>query len=70
MGNPEKVTVEAFSNLNHALIAILDKSMTLSAGVLNTITEQADKIISLLVEQPIETMENLYYESLTIQWLL
>lgn len=62
--NPEKVTVEAFSSFNHALIAILDKSISISAEMLNIITAQANKIISLLVEHPIETMENLYYESL------
>ena len=65
INNPEKVTMEAFSSLSQAITLIMDKSMNVSADMLSTLSTQADKIISLLLEQPIETMESIYYDSLT-----
>lgn len=62
--HPEKVTVEAFSSLNQALITFLDRSMDVSAMILDNLSAKATEIINLLIEQPIETMENIYYESL------
>ncbi|SHE23136.1 hypothetical protein [methanotrophic endosymbiont of Bathymodiolus puteoserpentis (Logatchev)] len=43
----------------------IDNALNVSSLVLNDLSSKADEIISLLIEQPIETMETLYYQTLT-----
>ncbi len=63
--NPEKVTVEAFTAFNQALMAFINKTMNVSELLLDEITNQVNEIISLLIAQPMQTMEDIYYDSLT-----
>lgn len=65
LDNPEKVTVEAFTTLNNALITFFEKSLDVSALMLDTITTKAEEIINLLIQQPIQTMEDIYYQTLS-----
>jgi hypothetical protein len=61
----EQITVEAFTALNQSLSTYIDNALNVSSLVLNDLSSKADEIISLLIEQPIETMETLYYQTLT-----
>lgn len=65
LDNPEQITVEAFTALNQSLSTYIDNALNVSSLVLNDLSSKADEIISLLIEQPIETMETLYYQTLT-----
>ncbi len=65
LDNPEQITVEAFTALNQSLSTYIDNSLNVSALILNDLSSKADEIISLLIEQPMETMETFYYQSLT-----
>jgi hypothetical protein len=47
------------------LSTYIDNALNVSSLVLNDLSSKADEIISLLIEQPIETMETLYYQTLT-----
>lgn len=62
LDNPEQITVEAFTALNQSLSTYIDNALNVSSLVLNDLSSKADEIISLLIEQPIET---LYYQTLT-----
>ncbi|WP_428356533.1 hypothetical protein [Methyloprofundus sp.] len=64
LDNPEKVTVEAFTAFNQALTLFIDKSVNVSSIILDELSAKADEIITLLIEQPIQTVENIYYDSL------
>lgn len=64
LDHPEQVTVEAFTSLNQALLTFFDQSMNVSAMVLDDLSLKATEIVNLLIEQPMVTMENIYYESL------
>ena len=50
LDNPNKVTVEAFTSLNQALIVFINQSFDASALVLNSISNKASEIINLLIE--------------------
>jgi hypothetical protein len=65
LDNPEQITVEAFTALNQLLSTYIDNSLNVSALILNDLSSKADEIISLLIEQPMETIETFYYQSLT-----
>ena len=65
LDNPEQITVEAFTALNQSLSTYIDKTLDVSSLILNDLSNKADEIISLLIEQPMETMEAFYYQSLT-----
>jgi len=65
LDNPEQITVEAFTALNQSLSLYIDNSLNASSLILNALSSKADEIISLLIEQPMETMEAFYYQSLT-----
>ncbi len=65
LDNPEKITVEAFTEFNQSLSTYLDKALDVSSIILNNLTNKADEIINLLIEQPIEAMKDFYYQSLT-----
>lgn len=63
--NPEQMTVEAFTAVNQGFMFYLNKTLDISLIALNNLTSKADEIINLLIEQPMETMEAFYYQSLT-----
>ncbi|RLA18087.1 MAG: hypothetical protein DRQ62_14185 [Gammaproteobacteria bacterium] len=65
LDNPEQITVEAFTALNQSLSTYIDKTLDVSSLILNDLSNKAGEIISLLIEQPMETMEAFYYQSLT-----
>ncbi len=65
LDNPEQMTVEAFTAVNQGFMFYLNKTLDISLIALNNLTNKADEIINLLIEQPMETMETFYYQSLT-----
>lgn len=66
MDNPELVTADAFSALNQSLIHFFQISKNVSAQVLDDIGTQASEIIELLIDNPMQTMEGIYYDSLSV----
>jgi len=66
LDNPEAVTVKAFTLLNLGLMEFLNQSLHVSSTALNEITTKADKIITLLLDRPLQTIENIYYDSLSL----
>ncbi|OQK18438.1 hypothetical protein AU255_11655 [Methyloprofundus sedimenti] len=65
LDNPEQITVEAFTALNQSIMFYLNKTLDISLVALKGVSDKADEIISLLIKQPMETMEAFYYQSLT-----
>jgi len=65
LDNPEQVTLQAFTKLNHEVDILVSQVTTISTASLAQLSEQAEKIISLLLKQPIQAMEAFYYNSLT-----
>ncbi|MCF7969616.1 MAG: hypothetical protein K9L22_00430 [Methylococcaceae bacterium] len=65
LDNPEQMTVEAFTAFNQSLSAFIEHSLKVSSLMLNELSSKASEIISLLIEQPMETIEAFYYQSLT-----
>ncbi|MBE0471922.1 MAG: hypothetical protein IBX55_20740 [Methyloprofundus sp.] len=66
LDNPEQITVEAFTAFNQGLMFYLNKTLDISLVALNELSDKADEIISLLIAQPLETMEAFYYQSLVV----
>lgn len=64
--HPKLVTVETFNTLNQNLIQFFDSSMGVSAQVLNNIGSQANEIIEFLTMDPLQGIENFYYDSLSL----
>ncbi|NOQ13131.1 MAG: hypothetical protein GQ583_01445 [Methyloprofundus sp.] len=64
--NPKLVTVETFSRFNQGLIHFFDSSMNVSTQVLNDIGAQAGEIIDFLSNDPLQGIESLYYDSLSV----
>ena len=65
LDNPEQITAEAFTAFNQSISTYINKTLDVSSLIMNDLSNKAGEIISLLIEQPMETMEAFYYQSLS-----
>jgi len=64
--HPKMVTLDTFNTLNHGINVFIDSSINLSAKTIDALNLQVMNIIDFLSNQPIQGLENLYYESLSL----
>jgi len=64
--HPKMVTVDTFNTLNHGINVFIDSSISLSAKTIDALNLQVTNIIDFLSNQPIQGLENIYYESLAL----
>lgn len=64
--NPRLVTVDAFTAMNQSLMQFFEASVDISAQALENIGAQANEIIGFLSDDPLQGIENLYYDSLSL----
>ena len=62
--NPKLLTQEAFTAINQSVILFLDQSKITFTQVIQDINSQANEIIQFLTDQPLQGIENIYYDSL------
>jgi len=64
--HPKMVTLDTFNMLNQSVNLFIDSSINISAKAIDSLSLQATHIIDFLSNQPIQGLENLYYETLAL----
>jgi len=64
--NPTQITAESFNQVSQALQVYFKQFSQVSSEWLNELGSQSGQIVNLLLEQPMSTLEAVYYDSLSV----